>query len=242
VETANGITARLLRDLATLCLAISSVAFEAYAQAPAAGLYYVHVDHLNTPRAIYNAQQQLVWRWDQIEPFGSSPPNENPSGLGTFECNIRFPGQYFDKETDLAYNYFRDFDPGLGRYAQSDPIGLRGGLNAYAYVGGSPISKTDPRGSDNPGMGPYDAPLPPNPDPSLGCSLQCYTWQQFVCVWQYSNCRGPGPGDPDPTPQRGPRGSAGMGGERCLRDYYRCSEPYDRCRARCECKKSGACC
>jgi len=115
------------------------------AQAPA-GLYYVHVDHLNTPRAIYNDQQQLVWKWDQQEPFGNNSPNGNPSGLGTFECNVRFPGQYFDKETNLAHNYFRDFDPGLGRYVQSDPIGLRSGLNTYAYVGSNPLRRVDKRG------------------------------------------------------------------------------------------------
>jgi RHS repeat-associated protein len=105
-----------------------------------------HPDHLNTPRAIYNDQQQLAWRWDQREPFGSSPPNENPSGLGTFECNMRFPGQYFDKETNLAYNSFRDFDPGLGRYVQSDPIGLKGGINTYAYVDADPLRSIDPMG------------------------------------------------------------------------------------------------
>ena len=74
-----------------------------------------HLDHLNTPRAIYNDQQQLAWRWDQAEPFGNSPPNDNPTGIGTFEFPLRFPGQYADKETNLAYNYFSDYDSGIGR-------------------------------------------------------------------------------------------------------------------------------
>jgi len=117
-----------------------------HAQAP--GLYYIHVDHLNTPRAIYNQQQQLVWRWDQQEPFGNSSPDENPAGLGTFECNLRFAGQYYDNETNLAYNYFRDFDPSLGRYVESDPIGLQGGLNTYLYVVGNPVKFVDPRALD----------------------------------------------------------------------------------------------
>jgi len=105
-----------------------------------------HPDHLNTPRQIYNAQQQLAWRWDQAEPFGSSPPNENPAGLGTFEFPLRFPGQYADKETNVHYNYFRDYDPGIGRYAQSDPIGLAGGLNTYLYGNGAPLRYVDPTG------------------------------------------------------------------------------------------------
>ena len=119
-----------------------------------AGIYYIHSDHLNTPRAITNQTSQAVWRWDQAEPFGTSPPNENPSGLGLFTCNLRLPGQYFDKETNLHYNYIRDYDPGIGRYVQSDPIGLRGGINTYAYALGNPLSKTDPQGLDTtPGGG-----------------------------------------------------------------------------------------
>jgi len=84
-----------------------------------------------------------VWRWDQGEPFGNDVPNSNPSGAGAFDFPLRFPGQYFDKETNLAYNNYRDYDPSTGRYVQSDPVGLSGGLNTYAYVLDAPLSYID---------------------------------------------------------------------------------------------------
>jgi len=108
--------------------------------------HYIHVDHLNTPRLVANAAQQTVWRWDQQEPFGANLPDENPSGLGTFEFPLRFPGQYFDRETNVHYNYYRDYDPAIGRYVQSDPLGLVAGLNTYAYVKSDPLARMDPSG------------------------------------------------------------------------------------------------
>lgn len=113
-----------------------------------AQIYYIHTDHLNTPRAIYDQSQQLVWQWDNTDPFGGNLPNENPSGLGNFTCNLRLPGQYFDRETNLHYNYFRDYDPGIGRYVQSDPIGLKGGVSTYAYGLNNPINNFDWNGLD----------------------------------------------------------------------------------------------
>ena len=102
-------------------------------------IYFVHADHLNTPRLVADAQQRTVWRWDQQEPFGVTVPDENPSGLGAFEFPMRFPGQYADKETNLYHNNARDYWSEGGRYIQSDPIGLRGGLNTYAYAASDPL-------------------------------------------------------------------------------------------------------
>jgi RHS repeat-associated protein len=112
-----------------------------------AGINYIFTDHLNTPRVITRASDnQIVWRWDQADPFGVQPPNENPSGLGAFTYNPRFPGQLYDAETGLYYNYHRNYDPKIGSYTQSDPIGLAGGINTYAYVSNNPINLIDPLG------------------------------------------------------------------------------------------------
>ena len=109
-------------------------------------LHFIEVDHLNTPRLIENPAQQAVWRWDQQEPFGVTVPDENPSGLGSFEFSLRFPGQYADKETNLAYNFWRDYDSSIGRYIQSDIVGLDSGLNTYLYSNADPLAYFDPDG------------------------------------------------------------------------------------------------
>ena len=123
-------------------------------------IFYVHTDHLDTPRRITRPSDNKVrwqWEWD-VTPFGVGAANQNPSSLGTFSYNLRFPGQYYDMESGLHYNYYRDgYDSATGRYTQSDPIGLKGGLNTYAYVKNSPIMLVDPEGLD-PAAGPADGP------------------------------------------------------------------------------------
>src|SRR5574340_500056 len=109
--------------------------------------YFIHADHLDTPRVILDSLNRPLWRWES-DPFGMVPPDENPSGLGSFTYNLRFPGQVFDQETNLHYNMFREYEPGTGRYVESDPIGLAVGINTYAYVDGNPISRKDLMGQD----------------------------------------------------------------------------------------------
>ena len=108
-------------------------------------VYTIHADHLDTPRVVLDKNGAVRWRW-MAEPFGTTAPETNPTSLGAFAFNLRFPGQYFDQESGLHYNYHRDYDASIGRYAQSDPIGLDGGINTYSYVGADPLTQTDPKG------------------------------------------------------------------------------------------------
>ena len=110
-------------------------------------VYYIHADHMNAPRMITQpSTNAIAWRWD-TGPYGAQAPNQNPAGLGTFIYGLRFPGQYYDSETGLNYNYFRDYDPAVGRYVESDPIGLSGGsYSTYVYAEGNPVSHVDPSG------------------------------------------------------------------------------------------------
>ncbi|WP_457334618.1 RHS repeat domain-containing protein [Rhizobacter sp. P5_C2] len=111
-------------------------------------VYFIHSDHLNTPRVVVDRNNQVRWRW-LAEPFGTSAPETNPSGLGVFTQNLRFPGQYADQESGLFYNYRRQYDSSKGGYTQSDPIGLAGGSpSTYTYVDGNPLLGTDPNGTN----------------------------------------------------------------------------------------------
>ena len=102
--------------------------------------YYYHNDHLNRPIAITDSGKAIVWQADYT-PFGLRTLVNS-----TADNDLGFPGQILDEESSFYYNYFRDYDPGLGRYIQSDPIGLQGGVNTFAYVRGNPILRYDPHG------------------------------------------------------------------------------------------------
>ncbi len=106
-----------------------------------AGLTFLHADHLGRPVIATSADGAIVWDGGITTPFG-----EAVSTAGAFTQNLMFPGQYADEETGLSHNWHRTYDPALGRYLQADPIGLAGGLNRYAYVGGNPTGRIDPDG------------------------------------------------------------------------------------------------
>lgn len=100
-------------------------------------LYYVHTSHLDTPLALTDEAGTVQWQ-AHYTPFGKVIVD-----VDNVTQAARFPGQYLDEETGLYYNYFRDYDSEVGRYIQSDPIGLNGGINTYGYVGGDPVNYFD---------------------------------------------------------------------------------------------------
>jgi len=119
--------------------------------------YPIETDHLGTPRVVADSKNDVVlWRWDIVagdsthggsNAFGDQPPNEDVDGDGKlYNLEMRFPGQLHDSETGLHYNYFRDYEPGTGRYVESDPIGLAGGMSTYGYVDNNVLGFSDPEG------------------------------------------------------------------------------------------------
>jgi RHS repeat-associated protein len=141
--------------------------------------YAVHTDHLNTPRRLTQSDKRIAWQWafsafgDEQPTTGAkryvdpiTTPNAGSTTIADVTFNLRYPGQYADKESGLSYNYFRSYDAKSGRYTQSDPIDLAGGWNRFGYVEGNPLSFVDPRGLDTPRMGPYG----PGPNRGNGSS------------------------------------------------------------------------
>ncbi len=112
-------------------------------------LAYVQPDHLGTPRVVIDPVRDVaIWEWsNKSEVFGNQIPSADPDGDGVaFEPALRFPGQQATDASGLFYNYQREYDPAVGRYSQSDPIGLGGGVSTYSYAMGNTISHVDPLG------------------------------------------------------------------------------------------------
>lgn len=126
----------------------------------ASGLQFIHANHLNTPHTITNGTAQMVWV-SGLRPFGDGETSPVP---------LRFSGQYHDDETGLNQNWHREYASRLGRYTQSDPIGLSGGLNTFAYAELSPIHNIDSTGLISEAMQRYFAcVVTPN---AVGCGSQ----------------------------------------------------------------------
>jgi RHS repeat-associated protein len=104
-------------------------------------LYHYLNDRLGTPEILTDAAGTVVWEaW--YEPFGEAHIHPSSKVVN----NHRFPGQYYDAETGLHYNYHRYYDPRTGRYITPDPIGQRGGINLHLYASNNPVNSIDQEG------------------------------------------------------------------------------------------------
>lgn len=126
-------------------------------------LFHIEADALGSPRTVVDptrgARGTVVWRWDLAgEAFGNDKPNEDPDGDDVaFVFDMRFPGQQYDSASGLNYNYFRDYEASTGRYVESDPIGLNGGLTTYGYAENRPNISIDRLGlSPESGVGTFN--------------------------------------------------------------------------------------
>ncbi|OQX05904.1 MAG: hypothetical protein BWK80_51490, partial [Desulfobacteraceae bacterium IS3] len=102
--------------------------------------YFYHNDHLGTPVQMTDASGNTKWS-AKYDSFGKVQ-----IGVEMVVNNLRFPGQYFDLETGLDYNYDRLYDPKIGRYLRIDSIGINGGINLYVFVLNNPVKAIDPLG------------------------------------------------------------------------------------------------
>jgi RHS repeat-associated protein len=105
-----------------------------------AGVKYVHNDHLGRPEVVTNGTGVAIWRSQNF----AFDRNVTLDLIG--ELSLGFPGQYYDEDNDLWSNGYRQYDAKIGRYLQSDPVGLADGINTYTYVKGNPVNSVDPLG------------------------------------------------------------------------------------------------
>ena len=102
--------------------------------------YYYHNDHLGTPQKITDINGSTVWM-AQYESFGKATIETE-----SIQNNLRFPGQYYDSETGLHYNWFRYYSVEFGRYYREDPIRILGDVNRFLYVRNNTLRLIDPFG------------------------------------------------------------------------------------------------
>ena len=112
----------------------------AYVSATATeSLYFIHPDHIDTPKVLTDDNGTSVIDM-YLAPFGTTALHRRAA---TTLPALRYPGQHRSAASGVIYNWHREYDPFAGRYLQSDPVGLAGGLNTYAYVGNNPLRRTD---------------------------------------------------------------------------------------------------
>jgi RHS repeat-associated protein len=133
---------------------------------------WVHTDRLGTPLAVTSSpatgNAATIWR-ASYAPFGLATVNEDPDGdLQAYAMNLRFPGQRRDAESGGHYNFFRTYEPQLGRYQEFDPIGLAGGINPYVYANNDSLSQKDPSGQV---AAAPPIPIPPLPGPAVAVGI-----------------------------------------------------------------------
>jgi RHS repeat-associated protein len=143
---------------------------------PSELVYYYHNDHLGTPQVLTDDAQTIAWK-AVYTPFGDSAVS-----IQTVENPFRFPGQYYDPETGLHYNYFRYYNPQTGRYITPDPIRLWGGINLFSYVANSPLNKVDPWGL-------YIGQMPPPPPGYNPSTWGVSQWDNGLWVLKSPNGR-----------------------------------------------------
>jgi len=128
--------------------AIVSMSTSSNAGNTAITIYAVVSDHLGTPQHVIDENQQVVWK-AETTPFGQAHVTHaanTGANAKPFRMNLRLPGQVFDEETKLNYNYLREYDPEIGRYTTADQTDLGGGTNPYIYVSNNPLTNLDPLG------------------------------------------------------------------------------------------------
>ena len=171
------------------------------------GIFYTVVgDHLGTPRELIDSNGNLAWA-ATYRAWGS--PSNKIAFAKTVDCPVRFPGQWFDEETNLHYNRFRYYDAEFGAFISQDPLGLLGGINLYLYVK-NPVKYVDPSGlCQSPDIDPKDVAgktpaeidalaqakglIPKGPDPQAGqgAYIDPVTGEQRVLIHPTDPVSGP---------------------------------------------------